>query len=371
MNDFDSIKRGMASATIRGLALSAALAAAAPAAGQLFGSDLRFAAGDTPLSVSIGDLDGDGAPDLAVANNDSDDVSVLLGAGDGTFAASSASPRGPSRRPLSIGDLDGDGAPDLAVANGGSDDVSVLLGAGDGTFAAQQRFAAGDGPSSVSIGDLDGDGAPDLAVANFVQRRRLGAAGRGRRDLRRRAALRRGGLQPTSVSIGDLDGDGAPDLAVANANSDDVSVLLGVGDGTFAAEQRFAAGDAAVRVDRGPRRRRRPGPRRRQRGQRRRLGAAGRGRRDLRPRAALRRGGLPAVRVDRGPRRRRRPGPRRRQRDSDDVSVLLGLGDGTFAAEQRFAAGIEPRSVSIGDLDGDGAPDLAVANVTATTSRCC
>ena len=67
---------------------------------------------------------------------------------------------------MSIGDLDGDGAPDLAVANQSSDDVSVLLGAGDGTFAAEQRFGAGDGPFSVSIGDLDGDGVPDLAVAN-------------------------------------------------------------------------------------------------------------------------------------------------------------------------------------------------------------
>ena len=67
---------------------------------------------------------------------------------------------------MAIADLDGDGAADLVTSNAQSDDVSVLLGNGDGTFQAAQAFAAGDDPFSVAIADLDGDGAADLVTAN-------------------------------------------------------------------------------------------------------------------------------------------------------------------------------------------------------------
>ncbi|MCW8141814.1 MAG: VCBS repeat-containing protein, partial [Planctomycetota bacterium] len=95
----------------------------------------------------------------------STDVAVLLGNGDGTFAAATAFAAGSSPSSVAIGDLNGDGRPDLAVANLNSN-VSVLLGHGDGTFAAATTFAVGATPQSVAIGDLNGDGKPDLAVAN-------------------------------------------------------------------------------------------------------------------------------------------------------------------------------------------------------------
>ena len=190
-----------------------------------FAAEQRFAAGGRPQSVSIGDLDGDSVPDIAVANEDTDDVSVLLGAGDGTFAPEQRFGTGNGPASVSIGDLDGDGAPDLAVANAFSDDVSVLLGAGDGTFAAEQRFGAGDRPESVSIGDLDGDGAPDLAVANEFSDDVSVLLGLGKGTFAPEQRFGVGG-DPFSVSIGDLDGDGDSDLAVANFSSGDVSVLL-------------------------------------------------------------------------------------------------------------------------------------------------
>ena len=68
---------------------------------------------------------------------------------------------------MAIGDLDGDGVPDLVTANSGPGNVSVLLGNGDGTFQSQQAFGVGSGPFSVAIGDLDGDGVPDLVTANI------------------------------------------------------------------------------------------------------------------------------------------------------------------------------------------------------------
>ena len=80
--------------------------------------------------------------DLATANFFSDDVSVLLGNGDGTFAAQQTFAAGDGPDSVTTGDFNGDGLTDLATANSYSDDVSVLLGNGDGTFAAQQTFAA-------------------------------------------------------------------------------------------------------------------------------------------------------------------------------------------------------------------------------------
>lgn len=68
----------------------------------------------------------------------------------------------------SIGDLNGDGKPDLAVANWGSNNVSILLGDGTGTFSAATNFAAGSSPLFVAIGDLNMDGRPDLAVVNYL-----------------------------------------------------------------------------------------------------------------------------------------------------------------------------------------------------------
>ncbi|MGH8395367.1 MAG: FG-GAP repeat domain-containing protein, partial [Pseudomonas sp.] len=93
-------------------------------------------------------------------------VSVLLGNGDGTFQAARYFTGGSFPLSVAVGDFNGDGLADLAVANNGSGNVSVLLGNGDGTFQATRNFGAGSGPRSVAVGDFNGDGAQDLAVTN-------------------------------------------------------------------------------------------------------------------------------------------------------------------------------------------------------------
>jgi hypothetical protein len=131
-----------------------------------FGAPTAFATGTHPISVAIGDLNGDGKPDLAVANNVSNSVSVLLGNGDGTFGTKTDFPTGSSPLQVAIGDVNGDGRPDLVVATYVDNTVSVLLGNGVGGFGASTAYQTGAAPASVAIADLNGDGRPDLVTAD-------------------------------------------------------------------------------------------------------------------------------------------------------------------------------------------------------------
>jgi hypothetical protein len=123
-----------------------------------------------PYAVAVGDFNGDGKPDLAVANWLSSNVSMLLGNGDGTFQAVRNFDVGSGPRSVAVGDFNGDGKPDLAVANYYPSNVSVLLGNGDGSFQAATNFDAGSGPDSVAGDDFNGDGQADLVEANYYSR---------------------------------------------------------------------------------------------------------------------------------------------------------------------------------------------------------
>src|SRR5439155_1133179 len=119
------------------------------ASAQGFGAKTDFTTGNNPYSVAIGDLNGDGKPDLAVANYNSSTVSVLLGTGGGSFGPKTDFATGSNPFSVAIGDLNGDGRPDLAVANINAQTVSVLLGIGGGSFGPKTDFATGTSPNSV------------------------------------------------------------------------------------------------------------------------------------------------------------------------------------------------------------------------------
>ncbi|MGI9019915.1 MAG: FG-GAP-like repeat-containing protein [Solirubrobacterales bacterium] len=230
-----------------------------------FGAPANFAAGTHPTSVAIGDLNSDGRPDLAVANqfgakNNLGDVSVLLATGaPGSFAAPASLGAGANPSSVAIDDLNGDGRPDLAVALGDRygelpGAVAVLLAAGS-SFADPANFAAGRGPSSVAIGDLNGDWRPDLAVADInggslnISDDVSVLLAAGTPGSFAAPASFAAGSRSFSVAIGDLNADGRPDLAVANAYSSNVSVLLAAGTpGSFAAPANFPAGTSPVSV---------------------------------------------------------------------------------------------------------------------------
>ncbi|MCJ7510365.1 MAG: FG-GAP-like repeat-containing protein, partial [Dehalococcoidia bacterium] len=128
----------------------------------------EFPVGGSPNSVAVGDVNGDGALDVVTGNSSSNNVSVLLGNGDGTFAPQTTYAIGSSPYSVALGDLNGDGDLDVVTANYGSSNASVLLGNGDGTFASRATYIAGRWPTSVALGDLNDDGAPDMAIANSI-----------------------------------------------------------------------------------------------------------------------------------------------------------------------------------------------------------
>jgi hypothetical protein len=227
----------------------------------LFLSALTFnSGGKDATSIAVGDVNGDGIPDLVVANEcgsatcTTGVVEVFLGKGDGAFgspASFGSGGLGPSS--VVIADVNGDRKPDLVVTNACADSscangaVSVLLGNGNGTFMPAVSYNSGGlGATSVAIGDLNGDGKLDLAVANdcnFSYDCTSGLVGilfgNGNGAFTLNAVYASGGEDASSIALGDLNGDGKLDLVVATACGSDnctigtVSVLLNEGNGAF------------------------------------------------------------------------------------------------------------------------------------------
>lgn len=137
--------------------------------GTLIQAGNPIGVGSLPVWVAVGDFNGDGIQDVAIANGGSNNVTILLGNGSGGFSAAAGSPFAVGTYPTSIavGDFNGDGIQDLAVPNR-DNNVTVLLGNGSGGFgaAAGSPFAVGTNPSSVALGDFNGDGRTDLVASN-------------------------------------------------------------------------------------------------------------------------------------------------------------------------------------------------------------
>jgi hypothetical protein len=227
-----------------------------------------FTIGSNPISAFIGDIDGDGLPDVVVANYGTNNYSIFRNTstvGTISFAARvnvTASASSTNPYDVKIQDMDGDGKADLIVANNGGPYLSVHRNTGSvGTisFATPIDFQAYTSPVSVSIGDLDGDGKPDVALANFFNTfdnaisvfRNTSTPGTinfaTKLDLTP-------GSQPRSVAIGDIDGDGKSDLAVANGNSNNMSIFRNtssVGTLSFAARVDVTTGTGPFSVSLG------------------------------------------------------------------------------------------------------------------------
>jgi len=276
-----------------------------------------------PYQVVVADFNGDGILDLADVDYYGAMVSIHLGKAGGTFQAAappcyigtSANPCHVGSEPgaIAVGDFNGDGIPDLVVADGG--EVCVLLGKGDGTFQPEVCYdtATGNG-STVVVGDFDRDGIADLAVGVSGGVSILLGNGDGTFQPHVDIGADTGSAY---ITIGDFNHDGIQDLAVTGWNSSSLAVLLGNGDGTFQPEVDTPIGvnpaDGTIVA------------------------------------ADLKGSGYPGDLALCG---------------SGQLNVLLGKGNGTFqTAQVYYPNGNFSENVAglvVGDLNGDGIPDLAM-----------
>jgi hypothetical protein len=154
-------------------------------------------------------------------------VSILLGNGDGTFTGPTNFAAGTNAISVAMGDFNGDGKQDLAVANSGANNVSILLGDGAGSFGAPTNFPVSGNPGSVAVGDFNGDGKQDLAVTIFPSNVSI-LLSDGAGSFSAPTSFPVPGPVTNSVAVGDFNGDGKQDLAIANwsQTSGGVSILL-------------------------------------------------------------------------------------------------------------------------------------------------
>lgn len=297
-------------------------------AGGVFQAASNYGAGTNPAFVAIGDFDGDTRLDLVTTNNFVDShtkgaVNVLLGNGDGTFKPPVAYNVGGNPVFVIAVDLNHDNKTDLVVGNG-QKYVSVLLGTGNGTFSPAVQYPVNNPMTSGAIGDFNGDGKADLVISEnngSVAVLIGGGDGSFGSPIETPGAAN----SPGSLAVGNFNADTNADIALTDTFSKNVNVLLGNGNGSFGPPVPYKVGTDPEGVAVGD--------------------FDGNGKLDL------------AVANAR----------------SNTVSVLLGNGDGSFRAAVNYGAGIInvggenngpfPYSVVVGDLNGDGKADFAVANV--------
>jgi PKD repeat protein len=201
-----------------------------------FSAATNYAAGFNPRGITSADFNGDGFKDLATVDG-LNNVSVLFGSGTGTFAgavnyvvAGLLSSGSPSFYNVTSADFNGDGKADLALAHYFSNNVSVLLNSGTGTFPVTVNYPVGTNPRDLTTADFNGDGFKDLAVGNGNSNSVSVLLGSATGTFA--AAVNYSvGTQPGGITSADFNGDCKPDLATANEGSNNVSVLLNINIG--------------------------------------------------------------------------------------------------------------------------------------------
>ena len=196
-----------------------------PAAGS------PFAVGRAPYPHAVGDVNGDGSLDIVTPNVGSNNVTVLLGDGRGGFKPAANSPYAVAARPyyIAVGDVSGDGKPDLMTTHDDLNLVTTLLGDGRGGFAAapDSPFDVGRRAYKLVTAAVNGDARTGLVVGTEAGDYVAVLSGNERGGYTHAAGSPyRAGRNPRGA-VGDVNGDGRPDIITANNGSGDISVLLG------------------------------------------------------------------------------------------------------------------------------------------------
>lgn len=278
-----------------------------------FGRRVDLGTPPHPVHVKLADWTADGALDLVVSDEEANLISFFRGRGDGSFFPEQHFPVGPGPCYADDGDFNGDGHLDVVVANEGGNSVSVLLGNGDGTFQPHVLYQVGADTRAVEVGDLNGDGMLDLAAVNFEGHSVSVLLGVGDGTFLTHVEYP-SGRAPWNLAIGDLDRDGNLDIVTANVLDNTISVLFGAGGGVFQPPVARGAGFLTRSVT---------------------LGDANAD------------GFLDVIAVNEG---------------SNTAVALFGKGDGTFLSPPTFPAEDLPIITAAGDWNGDGIDDLVVGS---------
>lgn len=291
------------------------------------------AGGALPWTLALADVTGDGELDIVTANNESANVSVLAGDGAGGFAAAQNFPVGSFPTTVLVADAAGDGHPDVLTANRGSRDVSLLAGDGSGGFAPAVAMAVGPDaePAAIHLADVTGDGHVDIVTANMA----LDGSPFPPPELPGSVSVMSGdgtggfGMavqyaladegRAEGLAVGDLTGDGHGEIVVSRPIDNSVSILVADGAGGIAEIRKRPTGVG-------------PGPLQV-------IDATGDGQLDI----------VAANGV------------------GSSVSVLPSDGEGSIGFEGNFAAGRYAHSIATADFDGDGHSDAVTADAQGNT----
>ncbi len=301
-----------------------------------FDARIDSATGVNPYLIALGDLDGDGKPDMVITNLGSNTMSVYQNTSTGgiiSFAARVDIATGSHPFGVAISDLDGDGKLDVVAVNQYDNTISVYRNtsaSGVISFDTHVDFSTGIGPQYVAIGDLDGDGKPDIVVTdNDVNKVSViqNTSTPGTTSFSTNVDFSTG-LMPVAVAIADLDGDGKPDIVIPSSYDSVVSIYLNtsvtgaISSSSFATPVTMPGGDAAFGVAVGD--------------------LDGDGKPDIGITNYL----------------------------SDNISIYRNtssVGTLSFSPRVNFVVDSGPCSIKMGDINGDGKPDLAVVNYHSNT----
>jgi streptogramin lyase len=289
-----------------------------------FASQMTFTTGNNsrPLSAAVGDFNNDTHFDIAVTNYDTHNIGIFLGYGNGIYANQTTFGTGASR-PLSIavGDFNNDHCLDIVITNSGTNYISILFGYGNGSFENQITYFTGyDSLAySVIVKDFNNDYHLDIALANYGTDNIGIFLGYGNGSfMPQKTYSTAPRSDPYSIAADDFNNDGELDIFVANSGTNNIGILLGSGNGSFGLQTTYGIT---------------PGSR---------------------PHSIV----IADFNQD------KQLDVAVSNYDTNNISVLIGFGNGSFAAPIILSTGIDssPSGMIIGDFDNNNYSDIAIAN---------